>query len=328
MCWNAVTTKSFSCSNESRTGIAGSPPARPQKPDVIDRCCLRTCAGNKEMAYRTRTVGVLRKFLICPRLHGPSAIFPYFEKERLSSWVYRRLYTVNVMKVLKLASESACGGSASPIVSRSCSTEQIHKNFLDQELVENEWKRRFRNTKYLGDAIFVLGPMGAGKTTIINSEFKSHPVYGNYAYVDTDEIMGMLRGFEPNKVESYYLVARNIAIRLTDWILDEKISFVAEGTCVKYLELIDYMARLKVNGYTIRVRRLPYTPVERVLEQAKQRKNRQIPSHVVASIFEGSCSGLEKLYQYNRCDNLFEDVETFTNGGRSDDVDSASSTVN
>ena len=229
------------------------------------------------------------------------------------------------MKELKLASESASGSSPSSLVLRKCHGEAQVKNILDQELVENEWKQRFRNTKYLGDAIFVLGPMGAGKTTVINSEFKSHPVYTNYAYVDTDEIMGMLRGFEPNKVEEYYPVARNIAIRLTDWILDEKISFVAEGTCVKYIELIDYMARLKVSGYTIRVRRLPYIPLDRVLEQAKQRKNRQIPSHVVSSIYKSSYSGLEKIYQFNACDHLFEDVERFPN--QRNDIDSASSTV-
>lgn len=269
----------------------------------------------------------LRLSLIYPRLHRSSTFPACLNKEKLFRRYCRSVSSIYVMKDLKLASESVSGCSASLMVSREVSSSaSFHKNFVGTELVENEWKRRFRNTTYLGDALFVLGPMGAGKTTIINSEFKSHPVYSNYAYVDTDEIMGMLDGFEPDKVEEYYPLARHIAIRLTDWILEEKISFVAEGTCVKYLELIDYMTRLKIRGYTIRVRRLPYIPLGRVLEQAKRRKNRQIPSHVVESIYEGSYAGLEKIYQFNRCDNLFQEVEMLPNG-RNEELSSASNTV-
>ena len=268
----------------------------------------------------------LRLSLIYPRLHRSSTFPACLNKEKLFRGYCRSLSSISVMKDLKLASESASGCSPSAMVSQNYREASFHTNFVNTELVENEWKRRFRNTTFLGDALFVLGPMGAGKTTVINSEFKSHPVYGNYAYVDTDEIMGMLEGFEPDKVEEYYPLARHIAIRLTDWILEEKISFVAEGTCVKYLELIDYMTRLKVRGYTIRVRRLPYIPLERVLEQAKQRKNRQIPSHVVESIYEGSYAGLEKIYQFNRCDNLFQDIEMLSNG-RSEELSSATNTV-
>lgn len=175
--------------------------------------------------------------------------------------------------------------------------------------LESKWKRKFLDTQYRCDAIFVLGPMGAGKTTAINNEFKTHPVFRNYAYVDTDEIMGMLKGFESNKVEEFYPLARNIAINLTDWILEQKISFVAEGTCVKYLELIDYMHRLKSVGYHVRVKRLPRVPLDTVLERAKLRKNRIVPDHVVKSILEGSNLGLEKLYEYNKAESLFEDMD-------------------
>ena len=182
-------------------------------------------------------------------------------------------------------------------------------NAQETKLVESKWKRKFMDTKYRCDAVFVLGPMGAGKTTVINHEFKTHPVFGNYAYVDTDEIMGMLKGFESNKVEEYYPLARNIAIDLTDWILEQKISFVAEGTCVKYLELIDYMHRLKSVGYHVRVKRLPRVPLDTVLERAKLRKNRVVPDHVVKSILEGSNLGVEKLYEFNKRESLFEDMD-------------------
>lgn len=182
-------------------------------------------------------------------------------------------------------------------------------NKQDTHEVESKWKRKFLNTQYRCDAIFVLGPMGAGKTTVINNEFKTHPVFGNYAYVDTDEIMGMLKGFESNKVEEYYPMARNISIHLTDWILEQKISFVAEGTCVKYLELIDYMHRLKSVGYHVRVKRLPRVAVDTVLERAKLRKNRIVPEHVVKSILEGSNLGVEKLYEFNKRELLFEDMD-------------------
>lgn len=182
-------------------------------------------------------------------------------------------------------------------------------NAQETKLVESKWKRRFLDTQYRCDAIFVLGPMGAGKTTAINNEFKTHPVFRNYAYVDTDEIMGMLKGFESNKVEEYYPLARNIAIHLTDWILEQKISFVAEGTCVKYLELIDYMNRLKSVGYHVRVKYSPRVPLDTVLERAKLRKNRFVPDHVVKSILEGSNLGIEKLYEYNKRESLFEDMD-------------------
>ena len=182
-------------------------------------------------------------------------------------------------------------------------------NKQDTHEVESKWKRKFLNTQYRCDAIFVLGPMGAGKTTVINNEFKTHPVFGNYAYVDTDEIMGMLKGFESNKVEEYYPMARYISIHLTDWILEQKISFVAEGTCVKYLELIDYMHRLKSVGYHVRVKRLPRVAVDTVLERAKLRKNRIVPEHVVKSILEGSNLGVEKLYEFNKRELLFEDMD-------------------
>lgn len=68
--------------------------------------------------------------------------------------------------------------------------------------------------------IFILGFMGVGKIIVINNEFKIYLGYRNYVYVDIDEIMGMLKGFELNKVEEYYLVVCKIVIYFIDWILE------------------------------------------------------------------------------------------------------------
>lgn len=192
--------------------------------------------------------------------------------------------------------------------------------------IERRWKRKFLDTQYLGEAIFVLGPMGAGKTTVINSDFKCHPLFRNYAFVDTDEIMGMLNGFASDKVEEFYPVARHIAIRLTDWILDQKISFVAEGTCVKYLELIDYMHRLKSTGYNIRVKWLPLVSLETVLARARLRRNRLVPDHVVRSIYHGSHEGIQKLIEYHKDCSLFEEMECVQERNR--DIEPSSIEVN
>lgn len=181
--------------------------------------------------------------------------------------------------------------------------------------VEEQWKKQFLDTKMFGEAIFVLGSMGVGKTTIIENEFRSHPVYSNYAYVDTDEIMGMIAYFTSDKVEQYYPIARGIAIRLTDWILEQRISFIAEGTCVKYLELIDYMQRLKTGGYVIRVKRLPKVSLDLILKRSKNRLNRQVPEHVVRSIYVGSAEGLDRLYEFNKTSSLFEDIDEINENG-------------
>ena len=185
--------------------------------------------------------------------------------------------------------------------SKRCHTltvDNVKQAVLDR--VENEWKRKLSNVKARGNAIFVLGPMGAGKSTTIEKNFKNHPEFKSYAYVDTDEIMGAIDEFSADKVDLYYPPARKIAISLTDWILTQNISFIAEGTCVKYKELIEYMERLKENGYKIHVNRLPFIPLIEILRRSKHRKNRIIPDDVVASIYHNATIGLDKLYEHNK----------------------------
>lgn len=111
--------------------------------------------------------------------------------------------------------------------------------------------------------------MGVGKIIMIDSEFKNYLVFGNYVYVDIDEIMGMLKGFELNKVEDYYLIVRNIFIIFIDWILEQKISFVVEGICVKYMEFRDYMYCLKIVGYYVCVKCLFLVLFGIVIERLK-----------------------------------------------------------
>lgn len=174
----------------------------------------------------------------------------------------------------------------------------VNQAVLDR--VENDWKRKLHNIKDRGRAIFVLGPMGAGKSTTIEHYFKNHPLFKSFAYVDTDEIMGAIDAFTADKVDVYYPLARKIAISLTDWILAENLSFVAEGTCVKYKELIEYMERLKATGYEIHVNCLPPVPLDEILQRSKHRKNRIISDDVVASIYANATMGLNELYKHNK----------------------------
>ena len=189
----------------------------------------------------------------------------------------------------------------------------VNRAVLDR--VENEWKAKLSNVKDRGNAIFVLGPMGAGKSTTIENCFKNHQEFKSFAYVDTDEIMGAIDAFAADKVDIYYPLARKIAINLTDWILMQNISFIAEGTCVKYEELIEYMERLKETGYRILVNRLPPVPLDEILRRSKHRKNRIIPDNVVASIYTNATIGLNKLYEYNKNIDykLFQDLDIMAN---------------
>ena len=57
------------------------------------------------------------------------------------------------------------------------------------------------------------------------------------------------------------------------------------------------------------MKRLPRVPLDIILERAKRRKNRLIPDHVVESILEGSNLGIEKLYEFNKTESLFEDMD-------------------
>jgi Uncharacterized protein conserved in bacteria len=174
-----------------------------------------------------------------------------------------------------------------------------------------KYKSHYSSAKkqFYKDALFVLGPMGSGKTTIIKNKIQTHKIYGKYAYVDTDEIMEQLPGFNKLQVNNFYPIARQIAIKLTDWLLDSHLSFVAEGTCVQYEELIDYMIRLKRKGYTIKVCKLNAVDLDLVLKRAANRETRQMKLKDVKDIYIQSNHGLKELYKLNEENTIFENVE-------------------
>jgi len=183
------------------------------------------------------------------------------------------------------------------------------------EVVENErelimkWKKQLSNQlQNLCEAVFVLGPMGAGKTTFIKEQLKSHEHYSQYGYVDTDEIMELLDGYSEDDVGKYYPIARHVAIHLTDWLLEEKISFVAEGTCVQYEELKDYMIRLKEKGYTIKVCHIDCPPLEDCLSRARKRERRKVSDEVVEEIYHGTQLGFQKLQDWNQDGSYFTEI--------------------
>ncbi len=192
------------------------------------------------------------------------------------------------------------------------SSHQLHTEHFSNQHGENrvieEWIHTLKKSKcHYGEAIFVLGPMGAGKSTVVEEHFKKHDVYKNYAYVDTDEVMEKLDGFDSERVEDFYPLARSIAIRLTDWLLDENISFIAEGTCVKYLELEDYMYRLKNKGYVIKMKHVNSISLEEILKRTAKRE-RKVPDNVVESIYYGSLKGINELKKLNVNNHIFEEL--------------------
>lgn len=191
---------------------------------------------------------------------------------------------------------------------RNCFHSDTMSNGFGEDKVVKDWIHNLLQSKfYFGEAIFVLGPMGAGKTTTVEGLFKKHEIFKNYAYVDTDEVMEKLKGFDSERVEEFYPIARTIAIRLTDWLLEENISFIAEGTCVKYLELEDYMQRLKNRGYVIKVKYVNTVSLEEILKRTAKR-SRKIPDSVVESIYHGSLKGVNELKKLNVDNSLFQEI--------------------
>lgn len=104
----------------------------------------------------------------------------------------------------------------------------------------------------------------------------------------------------------FYPSARKISCYLTDWLLDQKLSFIAEGTCVLYKELEDYMIRLKEQGYVIKVKKINDTPLDLILERSRGR-TRYISPETLTDIFVNSNKSLKKLFERNKNTGLFEE---------------------
>lgn len=169
------------------------------------------------------------------------------------------------------------------------------------------WKGKLSETKHFYEAVFVLGPMCSGKTHSIH-ELGCLKGGKGFAYVDTDEIMKGLEGYSDTLIDVFYLSARKVSIHLTDWLLDERMSFIAEGTCVKHDELKDYIVRLKEKGYKIKVKKIDGVPLDVVLDRAEKRISRRVPLDIIQEIYINSNIGIKKLWEINEKEHLFEEM--------------------
>ena len=255
------------------------------------------------------------------------SIFSSFLDKKVDLWMKRFYFPVaNMLEVegitMGLVKPKHRGGLGSQSRTnvkseyRSLATDLLKQDYShnvqskddDENRLINQWISNQLSMKhYFREAVFVLGPMGAGKTTVLQEQIKKHPVYKNYAFVDTDELMEKLDGFDSERVDDFYPKARSVAIKLTDWLLNENISFVAEGTCVKYLELEDYMHRLKSKGYVIRVKQVNEITLDEILLRTSKRE-RKVSEDVVRSIYYGSLEGITKLKRKNKDSKLFEEM--------------------
>ena len=113
--------------------------------------------------------------------------------------------------------------------------------------------------------VFVFGCMGAGKSTFMEKNFKEQT---DMVFVSIDDYFHELHT-EDVSIEHTYLQCREIGILFTDWLLDNKISLLTEGTG-QHSDILDYLKRLLASGYVISSYFLK-TPLETCLERVKER---------------------------------------------------------
>jgi len=254
-------------------------------------------------------------------------IFSSFLDKKVDLWMKRLYFPVtNMLEVEGITTGLILRKHRGGLRSQSCTNVKSEHRSLATDLLKqdyshnvkskdddenrliNEWiSNQLSMKQNCQEAVFVLGPMGAGKTTVLQEVIKKKSVYKTYAFVDTDELMEKLDGFDSERVDDFYPKARSIAIKLTDWLLNENISFVAEGTCVKYLELKDYMQRLKSKGYVIRVMQVNDISLDEILMRTSKRE-RKVSEDVVRSIYYGSLEGISKLKRINKEKKLFKEM--------------------
>lgn len=150
--------------------------------------------------------------------------------------------------------------------------------------------KSIQKTKYsVNKCLFVCGPMGSGKSTFIKTNLVNHPIFGTYYYSSIDDLVPLL----DNRldVRQKYLISREVGIIVTDYLLDNNISMIIEGTGVNH-DMIDYLDRLRNKGYQIATYFLK-TELEVCRDRVKDRNTKQV--HQVLD--EDVVSYYQKLWQ-------------------------------
>ncbi len=95
---------------------------------------------------------------------------------------------------------------------------------------------------------YIVGIMGSGKTTFIKKHLLD--LLPNYYYSNIDDYVTY---FADGKLDSdsVYQLCRKVGIIVTDYILDNNISIILEGTGTN-ADIIPYLQRLKNAGYKIK----------------------------------------------------------------------------
>lgn len=124
--------------------------------------------------------------------------------------------------------------------------------------------------------IAVIGPMGSGKTTYITKEIiKKYPNHYNCSIDEYIEHFASLES-DPRKL---FKMCREVGIIVTDYLLDNNISMIIEGTGI-HADTIEYFKRLKQAGYTIETHFLK-TDMEICRQRVKERNEIKDNNHKV-----------------------------------------------
>lgn len=146
---------------------------------------------------------------------------------------------------------------------------------MDVEKVYGKVLENYQSKKDIyekGKITLVIGTMGAGKSTYIKQNLLDEKVL----YIAIDDYVKYFPDIPPNR---QYKLCRCIGIRITDYLLDEGISMILEGTG-KNEDILYFLARLKKKGYEIKTIFMN-TPLSQCIERVEHRNNDKNEQHKV-----------------------------------------------